>query len=170
MSLQPKPTATMRHIFRAQRELQSYLKKPIDLQSIAELHSIPMDQREYDRIKRDIARELEEAQAKCQKRLDSLEVIWELERGKQPPEELLDSITWSDMAKKVIPTLQENFSRYELEKAVIERFPAFKNKWRKNSLGGILTRMIARKEIEVTIPGSGPRPARYRLKKPTETP
>ena len=102
MSLQPKPTATMRHIFRAQRELQSYLKKPIDLQSIAELHSIPMDQREYDRIKRDIARELEEAQAKCQKRLDSLEVIWELERGKQPPEELLDSITWSDMAKKRI--------------------------------------------------------------------
>jgi ribosomal protein S17E len=159
----------MRQVFRAYRDVQRYMQNPLDMQSIAELNSITMNEQDYERIKKDIARALEQAQAEYKKQMDALEIIWELEKGKQPPAKLLDSITWSDMAKQVIPTLQEPFTRYELEKAVLEQFPDFKNKWRKNSLGGILTRMISRKEIEVVVPGSGPKPARYKLKRQPET-
>jgi len=35
MTRQAKPKATIRHIFRAQRELQSFLQNSLDLQSIA---------------------------------------------------------------------------------------------------------------------------------------
>jgi superfamily II DNA helicase RecQ len=158
---------SLREIFRASSLLQSYAKKPLDLQSTAELHCTAMDHKEYERIKRDIQNELEAAQTECKKRLDALEVIWAMEQGKQPSVDLFDSITWSDMARKVIPSLPETFTRYELEKAVLERFPEAKERWRKNSLGGILTRMQSREEIEVAEPGSGPKPARYRLKKRT---
>jgi hypothetical protein len=161
--LSREPVVTMRRLFRTYGTLQRYGKNFLDLQRCIQLNCISMDAKEYERIKEDIHREVEEAQKKAKARLDALEIVWDMERGKQPRVELLDSTTWADMVRKVLPTLPETFTRYEMEQAVVTQFPGAKDKMRKNSLGGILTRMEAREQIEVVERGSGPRPAKYRL-------
>jgi hypothetical protein len=159
---------SVRGIFQAESLLQNYSKKPLDLQRCTQLNCISMDAKEYERIKRDIDKRLEEAQIRHQKESDALEMVWSLERGKQPEVDLLDSVTWADMVRKVITMVREPFTRYEVEQAVLQQFPGAKQKFRKNSMGGILTRMQERGEIQVVEAGSGPRPAKYRLQKRTK--
>jgi hypothetical protein len=156
---------TARKLFIAQGALHNYTKNPLGLQRCIEVSCIAMDAKEYERIKKDIDKELEDAKQRHEERLGALEIIWGLERGKQPPMDLLNSLTWADMARKVIPSLPEPFTRYDVENAVTAQFPGAKEKIRKNSLGGILTRMESRKEIEVVERGSGPRAAKYRVYK-----
>jgi hypothetical protein len=155
------PKLRLSKLWEAKGLLRPYtekLKITLDTQHCAVLHCTAMDEQEYERIKKEI-------NSRHAKELEALETIWNIERGKQPPMDILGSVTWADMVRKVLPGLSEPFGKFEIEKAVIEQFRGAKDKLRKNSLSGILTRMQQHHEIELVEAGSGPRPSTYRRKR-----
>jgi hypothetical protein len=117
-----------------------------------------MDERVYEQIKKDLA-------AEYRKKLEALDIIWASyrDKAKNPTLELDVRASITDLVRQVLPKLGEEFSIWDIKKAIEKTFPEAKGTFRKNSLSGTLTRMQQRGEIEIVRKGSGTLPTTYRL-------
>ena len=154
MSGQNRPT--LQAILRSATELQPFVTIFLDVQDKLELLSRSMDERAYRKIKADI-------EADCQRKLQALETVWELYKGKPSPEAAnkLPPSSLTAVVRQAIPGLGEEFSIWEIQKQMEKLFPAIQ--YKKNSLSGTLTRMHHRREIEIVRKGEGTVPTVYKV-------
>ena len=153
MNGQNRPT--MQAIWRCATELQPFVTIFLDVQDRLGLPSRYMDEREYIKIKADI-------EADCQRKLEALETVWSLYKGK-PSADVTNRLPPSSLTavvRQAMPSLGEKFSIWEIQKQMEKLFPAIH--YKKNSLSGTLTRMHQRKEIEIVRKGEGTAPAVYK--------
>jgi hypothetical protein len=118
-----------------------------------------MDEADYLRLKEHIEVEFKAAEAVYKSKLAALETTWAVSRevNKQrvpTPSEEKPSI--SDLIRAVLPSLGKEFTRFDIQSAIEKKFPESKGTFRKSSLGGAISRMVKRTQIEVVKRGSGP--------------
>lgn len=134
------------------------------MQSLISEAGEPMDEREYLAAKEHIEAEcreiVEAAQANRTKKLEALESTWSLfqdiakKKGTAITAETRPVL--SDLVRAVLPTLGDQFKKYHVLKAIESKFPESKGTFLVSTLGGTLTRMRKRGELEIAERGSGP--------------
>ena len=133
-----------RSLVRAFLTLPDYSEKVLDMHRCAQIDCIDMDRVEYERFKQEIQtrydRKVDEAKDEYDKSIKSLENVWMIAQGMQPTSSMTgEMLTWPQMVQQILPKLTEPFTRLDAENAVRETFKDAK--LRKNSLGGVMTRL-----------------------------
>jgi hypothetical protein len=124
-----------------------------------------MNRRDYENLRDHIEAEHSEAEAAYQKKIEALEMTWAVSQEISKKlgtalGEVKPVIT--DLVKAVLPTLPEEFTSFDIERAIESKFPETKGAFRRSSLGAAISRMNRRKLIEVAKKGPGPKGYVYR--------
>jgi hypothetical protein len=132
-----------------------------------------MNEREYLKLKTEFAAKrnarIDAAEADFKREMDALEIVRAACQDGEKRHELSE-ITQSrmvitDLVKAVLPDLGDEFTSFDIERAIEKKFPEAKGTYKRNSLSGTISRLTKRQVIEVVKKGSGPEGNIYRVRK-----
>jgi hypothetical protein len=174
----PPLTLTLRRRKPSQREVEAaavlqFNKILLDCKTALRHTSKDMNEREYLRLKADFAAKrkarIDAADADYKREMDALEIVRSASQSSENKHELSEltksKIVISDLVKQVLPMLDQEFTSFDIERAIEKKFPEAKGTYKHNSLSGTISRLKKRKVIEVVKEGSGPEGNVYRIKK-----
>ena len=129
-----------------------------------------MDEREYQKHKAEFAAKrearIDAANADYEKEMEALEIIRaaskEIEKNRELSDLTKSRMVITDLVMAVLPTLGDEFTSFDIERAIWKKFPEAKGAYKHNSLSGTISRMVGRKQLEVITQGSGPKGSTYR--------
>jgi len=122
-----------------------------------------MNQREYERLKREI-------QAEYQKKLEALEMIWQMAQNRNHSTASATTRSTSELArgfllsavKNALQHISGDFSQHIVVQKIAELHPNL-SPVKRASVSSALKRLAGGKEIELVEAGSGKRPSVYRV-------
>lgn len=174
-----KPTLRTRKISQKQRDLivQDYEKKLLACKTALGYTSERMNESQYRREKTetearraaaiDTAKAaMDAAEAAYKREMEALDLYYAASKAGQKKRELSEltrsRLVITDLVMEVLPTLGEEFTSFDIERAIEKKFPDAKGTYKRNSLSGTISRLKKRKVIDFARRGSGPEGSTYK--------